>query len=68
MFKFEKLVFGDLGWGDEFLWATVMTINICRTLARFGLRRKHVKQADQICEAATTTQSIRRLRYVDEDL
>ena len=22
MFKFEKLVFGDLGWGDEFLCAT----------------------------------------------
>jgi len=28
MFKFEKLVFGDLGWGDEFLWATVMTITV----------------------------------------
>ena len=26
MFKFEKLVFGDLGWGDEFLYATLMTI------------------------------------------
>ena len=31
MFKFEKLVFGDLGWGDEFLFATLMTIlvSIC---------------------------------------
>ena len=31
MFKFEKLIFGDLGWGDEFLIATVMTIivSIC---------------------------------------
>ena len=26
MFKFEKLVLGDLGWGDEFLYATLMTI------------------------------------------
>ena len=26
MFKFEKLVFGDLGWGDEFLLAMLMTI------------------------------------------
>ena len=31
MFKFEKLIFGDLGWGDEFLIATIMTIlvSIC---------------------------------------
>ena len=31
MFKFEKLIFGDLGWGDEFLIATLMTIivSIC---------------------------------------
>jgi len=31
MFKFEKLIFGDLGWGDEFLVATLMTIvvSIC---------------------------------------
>ena len=31
MFKFEKLVFGDLGWGDEFLFAALMTIivSIC---------------------------------------
>ena len=31
MFKFEKLVFGDLGWGDEFLFALLMTIlvSIC---------------------------------------
>ncbi len=28
MFKFEKLVFGDLGWGDEFLLATLMTIAV----------------------------------------
>ena len=26
MFKFDKLVFGDLGWGDEFLLALLMTI------------------------------------------
>ena len=31
MFKFEKLVLGDLGWGDEFLFALLMTIlvSIC---------------------------------------
>ena len=31
MFKFEKLVFGDLGWGDEFLLAMLMTllVSIC---------------------------------------
>ena len=31
MFKFEKLVFGDLGWGDEFLVALFMTlaVSIC---------------------------------------
>ena len=28
MFKFEKLIFGDLGWGDEFLIATLMTIMV----------------------------------------
>jgi len=28
MFKFEKLIFGDLGWGDEFLIATLMTITV----------------------------------------
>ncbi len=28
MFKFEKLVFGDLGWGDEFIFATLMTIAV----------------------------------------
>ena len=28
MFKFEKLVFGDLGWGDEFLLALFMTIAV----------------------------------------
>ena len=26
MFKFDKLVFGDAGWGDEFLIATLMTL------------------------------------------
>ena len=26
MFKFDKLVFGDSGWGDEFLIATLMTL------------------------------------------
>ena len=26
MLKFEKLIFGDLGWGDEFLVAMIMTI------------------------------------------
>ena len=31
IFKFEKLIFGDLGWGDEFLVAMIMTIlvSIC---------------------------------------
>ena len=31
MFKFEKLIFGDLGWGDEFLFAMLMTllVSIC---------------------------------------
>ena len=31
MFKFEKLVFGDLGWGDELLIALLMTlaVSIC---------------------------------------
>jgi octopine/nopaline transport system permease protein len=31
MFKFEKLIFGDMGWGDEFLFATLMTVvvSIC---------------------------------------
>jgi hypothetical protein len=28
MFKFEKLAFGDLGWGDELLFATLMTITV----------------------------------------
>ncbi len=28
MFKFEKLVFGDLGWGDELLFAMLMTIAV----------------------------------------
>ena len=28
MFKFDKLIWGDLGWGDEFLWATVMTLTV----------------------------------------
>ena len=31
MFKFEKLVFGDLGWGDELFIALIMTlaVSIC---------------------------------------
>ena len=31
MFKFEKLIFGDLGWGDEFLIAMLMTllVSVC---------------------------------------
>ena len=28
MFKFEKLIFGDLGWGDELLIALLMTIAV----------------------------------------
>ena len=28
MFKFEKLIFGDLGWGDELLVAMLMTIAV----------------------------------------
>ena len=28
MFKFEKLIFGDLGWGDELLLAMLMTIAV----------------------------------------
>ena len=28
MFKFEKLVFGDLGWGDELLIALLMTVAV----------------------------------------
>ena len=28
MFKFEKLIFGDLGWGDELLIAMMMTIAV----------------------------------------
>jgi octopine/nopaline transport system permease protein len=35
MFKFEKLVYGDLGWGDEFLFATLMTIIV--SISSMGL-------------------------------
>ena len=35
MFKFEKLVFGDLGWGDEFLFAALMTIIV--SISSMGL-------------------------------
>ena len=35
MFKFEKLVFGDLGWGDEFLFAAFMTIIV--SISSMGL-------------------------------
>ena len=37
MFKFEKLVFGDLGWGDEFLFATLMTITVSILSMGLGL-------------------------------
>lgn len=35
MFKFEKLIFGDLGWGDEFLLAALMTIIV--SISSMGL-------------------------------
>jgi octopine/nopaline transport system permease protein len=35
MLKFEKLVFGDLGWGDEFLLAATMTIIV--SISSMGL-------------------------------
>jgi octopine/nopaline transport system permease protein len=35
MFKFEKLVFGDMGWGDEFLLAALMTIIV--SISSMGL-------------------------------
>ena len=35
MFKFEKLIFGDLGWGDEFLLALIMTIIV--SISSMGL-------------------------------
>ena len=37
MFKFEKLIFGDLGWGDEFLTATLMTIIVSISSMGFGI-------------------------------
>ncbi len=37
MFKFEKLVFGDAGWGDEFLIATLMTILVSIMSMGLGL-------------------------------
>ena len=37
MFKFEKLVFGDTGWGDEFLFATLMTIAVSISSMGFGI-------------------------------
>ena len=37
MFKFEKLVFGDLGWGDELLFATLMTITVSILSMGLGL-------------------------------
>lgn len=37
MFKFDKLVFGDLGWGDEFLFATLMTIIVSILSMGLGL-------------------------------
>jgi len=37
MFKFDKLVFGDLGWGDEFLIATLMTLTVSILSMGLGL-------------------------------
>ena len=37
MFKFEKLVFGDTGWGDEFLIATLMTLLVSVMSMGLGL-------------------------------
>ena len=37
MFKFEKLIFGDLGWGDEFLFAMLMTILVSVLSMSLGL-------------------------------
>ena len=37
MFKFDKLVFGDLGWGDEFLIATLMTLLVSIMSMGLGL-------------------------------
>ena len=35
MFKFDKLIFGDLGWGDEFFFAAIMTIIV--SISSMGL-------------------------------
>ena len=37
MFKFEKLIFGDAGWGDEFLIATLMTLLVSIMSMGLGL-------------------------------
>jgi len=37
MFKFDKLIFGDLGWGDEFLFATLMTLTVSILSMGLGL-------------------------------
>jgi len=37
MFKFDKLVFGDLGWGDELLIATLMTLTVSILSMGLGL-------------------------------
>ena len=37
MFKFEKLALGDLGWGDELLFATLMTITVSILSMGLGL-------------------------------
>ncbi len=37
MFKFEKLVFGDLGWGDELFFATLMTLIVSILSMGLGL-------------------------------
>ena len=37
MFKFDKLAFGDLGWGDELFFATLMTITVSILSMGLGL-------------------------------
>ena len=37
MLKFDKLVFGDLGWGDELLIATLMTLTVSVLSMGLGL-------------------------------
>jgi octopine/nopaline transport system permease protein len=37
MFKFDKLIWGDLGWGDEFFFATLMTLAVSILSMGLGL-------------------------------